>query len=95
MAAEKEKEQTPKNLPDLFSELLNRKKGPNTPSEILVRTARDRDILYDMINHKKCELENSPDMDDEEKKFTEDYIAALSGAKDILTARIKSLLDKT
>lgn len=91
MAAEKEK--TPTNLPDLFSELLNRK-GRNTPSEMLVRTARDRDILYDMINHKKDELDD-PAMDDETRKFIEDYIAALSGAKDILTARIKSLLDKT
>lgn len=90
MAAEKEK--TPANLPDLFSELLNRK-GRNTPSEMLVRTARDRDILYDMINHKKEELDDS--MDDETRKFTEDYIAALSGAKDILTARIQSLLSKT
>lgn len=90
MAAEKEK--TPTNLPDLFSELLNRK-GRNTPSEMLVRTARDRDILYDMINHKKEELDDS--MDDETRKFTEDYIAALSGAKDILTARIQSLLSKT
>lgn len=90
MAAEKEK--TPTNLPDLFSELLNRK-GRNTPSEMLVRTARDRDILYDMINHKKEELDDS--MDAETRKFTEDYIAALSGAKDILTARIQSLLSKT
>lgn len=90
MAAEKEK--TPTNLPDLFSELLNRK-GRNTPSEMLVRTARDRDILYDMINHKKAELDDS--MDDETRQFTEDYIAALSGAKDILTARIQSLLSKT
>ena len=91
MAAEKEK--TPTNLADLFSELLNRK-GHNTPSEMLVRTARDRDILYDMINHKKDELDD-PAMDDETRKFTEDYIAALSGAKDILTARIQSLLSKT
>lgn len=90
MAAEKEK--TPTNLPDLFSELLNRK-GRNTPSEMLVRTARDRDILYDMINHKKEELDDS--MDAETRKFTEDYIASLSGAKDILTARIQSLLSKT
>lgn len=90
MAAEKEK--APTNLPDLFSELLNRK-GRNTPSEMLVRTARDRDILYDMINHKKGELDDS--MDDETRQFTEDYIAALSGAKDILTARIQSLLSKT
>ena len=90
MAAEKEK--TPTNLPDLFSELLNRK-GRNTPSEMLVGTARDRDILYDMINHKKEELDDS--MDAETRKFTEDYIAALSGAKDILTARIQSLLSKT
>ncbi len=90
MAAEKEK--TPTNLPDLFSELLNRK-SRNTPSEMLVRTARDRDILYDMINHKKEELDDS--MDAETRKFTEDYIAALSGAKDILTTRIQSLLSKT
>ena len=90
MAAEKEK--TPTNLPDIFSELLNCK-GRNTPSEMLVRTARDRDILYDMINHKKEELDDS--MDAETRKFTEDYIAALSGAKDILTARIQSLLSKT
>lgn len=90
MATEKEK--TPTNLPGLFSELLNRK-GRNTPSEMLVRTARDRDILYDMINHKKEELGDS--MDDETRKFTEDYIAALSGAKDILTARIQFLLVKT
>lgn len=90
MAAEKER--TPTNLPDLFSELLNRK-GRNTPSEMLVRTARDRDILYDMINHKKEELDDS--MDAETRKFTEDYIAALSEAKDILTARIQSLLSKT
>ena len=90
MATEKEK--TPTNLPDLFSELLNRK-GRNTPSEMLVRTARDRDILYDMINHKKEELDDS--MDAETRKFTEDYIAALSGAKDILTARIQSLLART
>lgn len=90
MAAEKEK--TPTNLPDLFSELLNRK-GRNTPSEMLVRAARDRDILYDMINHKKEELDDS--MDAETKKFIEDYTAALSGAKDILTARIQSLLART
>ena len=94
MAAEKEKENTPTTLPDLFAEMLNRK-GGNTPSEMLVRTARDRDILYDMINHKKKELENTPDMDDETKKFLEGYIGALSGAKDILTARIQSLLAKT
>jgi len=93
MAAEKEKEKTPTNLPDLFSELLHRK-GPRTPSEMLVHTAKERDLLYDLINRQKEALENS-EMDDETKKFTEDYIAALSGAKDILTSRIQTLLSKT
>lgn len=93
MAAEKEKEKTPTNLPNLFSELLHRK-GPRTPSEMLVNTARDRDLLYDMITNKKEELDD-PKMDDETRKFTENYIAALSSAKGILTARIQTLLAKT
>lgn len=93
MAAEKEKEKTPTNLTDLFSELLHRK-GPRTPSEILVYTAKERDLLYDVINRQKEALED-PTMDDGTKKFTEDYIAALSEAKTILTARIQFLLSKT
>lgn len=91
MAAEKEKSRT--NLPDLASELL-KVRGHHTSSEMLIYAAKDRNIICDMIRDKKAELNDST-IDDDTRKFTEDCIVALSGVKDILSARIRSLLSKT
>jgi len=66
-----------------------------TPSEMIVNTAKDRDIVYDLINKAQRDLEgiDSPDKDTEE--FFKAYADALGHVKDVLTERIQSLLSKT
>ena len=95
--------ETPSGLPGGISEMLDRIIAPKkkmTLSECIVRLARDRDILFDVINHWKgrldeavaCEVANGTP---EEADFIREYIAALSAAKDVLTRRITGLLAQT
>lgn len=90
----------PKCIPDVLRQVLGEatKDHVDTPSEKLVKVAKERDILFDMINHwKECldeavKRETSTGKNPEDADFIREYIAALSAAKDVLTRRITALL---
>lgn len=65
----------------------------DTPSEKIVKLAKERDILFDMINDKKDDLEK--EQDKSHTVFLKKYIAALTSAKDVITRRITDLLSQT
>lgn len=72
----------------------------DTPSEKLVKAAKDRDILFDMINHwKGCLVEavkrECATGKCEDAYFIREYLKALSAAKAVLTRRITELLAKS
>lgn len=90
----------PKCIPDVLRQVLGEatKDHVDTPSEKLVKVAKERDILFDMINHwkecldeavgRECATGKNP----EDADFIREYIAALTAAKDVLTRRITALL---
>lgn len=89
----------PKCIPDVLRQVLGEatKDHVDTPSEKLVKVAKERDILFDMINHWKDELDEAVGREcatgkNEDADFIREYIAALSAAKDVLTRRITALL---
>lgn len=79
---------------EMLSKVLG-KQHSRTPSEMLVITAKDRDLVYDLINKAQRDLEaiDSPDKDTEE--FFKAYTDALGRVKDVLTDRVQFLLSKT
>lgn len=89
----------PKCVPDVLRRIIGEatKDHEDTPSEKLVKVAKERDILFDMINHWKEELDEVVGREgaaakSEDAAFIREYIAALSAAKDVLTRRITALL---
>lgn len=58
--------------------------------------AKERDRVYDAIRFKTIDLEKAKsDNEKDEVEFIEKSIAALKEQKDVLTKRIKTLLDET
>lgn len=90
----------PKCVPDVLRRIIGEatKDHEDTPSEKLVKAAKERDILFDMINNwKECldeavKRETSTGKNPEDADFIREYIAALTAAKDVLTRRITALL---
>lgn len=88
----------PKCIPDVLRQVLGEatKDHVDTPSEKLVKVAKERDILFDMINHWKENLDEAVGREgadkNEDADFIREYIAALTAAKDVLTRRITALL---
>lgn len=73
-----------------------RKKRELTESEKIVHAAMERDKIWDLINAKNSELKEAEERKDEaEIKFIKQNIAMLNEQKDLLTNRIKTLLDRT
>lgn len=91
----------PKCIPDVLRQVLGEatKDHVDTPSETLVKVAKERDILFDMINNWKEKLDEAVGREgadkNEDADFIREYIAALSAAKDVLTRRITDLLSQT
>lgn len=87
-----------KCVPDVLRRIIGEatKDHVDTPSEKLVKVAKERDILFDMINHWKENLDEAVGREgadkNEDADFIREYIAALSAAKDVLTRRITALL---
>ena len=87
-----------KCVPDVLRRFLGEatKDHEDTPSEKLVKAAKERDILFDMINNWKESLDELVGREgagkNEDADFIREYIAALSAAKDVLTRRITALL---
>lgn len=91
-----------KCVPDVLRRFLGEatKGHEDTPSEKLVKAAKERDILFDMINNWKENLDEMVGREgaagkNEDADFIREYIAALSAAKDVLTRRITALLAQT
>lgn len=90
----------PKCIPDILRQVLGEptKDHVDTPSEKLVKVAKERDILFDMINNWKENLgeavgrECATGKNPEDADFIREYIAALTAAKAVLTRRISTLL---
>ena len=88
----------PKCIPDVLRQVLGEatKDHVDTPSEKLVKVAKERDILFDLINHWKENLDEAVGREgadkNEDADFIREYIAALTAAKDVLTRRITALL---
>ena len=91
----------PKCIPDVLRQVLGEatKDHVDTPSEKLVKVAKERDILFDMINHWKEKLDEAVGREgadkNEDADFIREYLAALTAAKDVLTRRITALLSQT
>lgn len=83
------------------SNILDRIFGENkkrelTESEKIVHAAMERDKIWDLINKKNSELKEAEERKDEaEIKFVKQNIEMLKEQKDLLTNRIKTLLDRT
>lgn len=72
------------------------KKRELTESEKIVHAAMERDKIWDLINEKNSELKEAEERKDEaEIKFVKQNIEMLKEQKDLLTNRIKTLLDRT
>lgn len=84
-----------KRVPDILGRILGEatKDHVATPSEKIVKLARERDLLFDMINNKKEDLEK--EQDKSHGMFLKEYIAALTFVKDVITRRITDLLSQT
>ena len=89
----------PKCIPDVLRRVLGEatKDHEDTPSEKLVKAAKERDMLFDMINHWKENLDEAVGRagatdNREDAAFMREYIEALSAAKAVLTRRITALL---
>lgn len=79
---------------EMLSKVLG-KSHSRTPSEMIVITAKDRDIIYDLVNKAQCDLEGIDNPDKDTEEFFKAYADALGHVKDVLTDRIQSLLSKT
>ncbi len=103
IAARERMRERAKRVPDILGCILGEatKDHVDTPSEKLVKTAKERDILFDMINNWKEKLDEAVGREcatgknPEDADFMREYIAALSAAKDVLTRRITTLLAQT
>ena len=89
----------PKCVPDVLRRIIGEatKDHEDSPSEKLVKVAKERDILFDMLNNWKENLDEvvgreGASAKSEDAAFIREYIAALSAAKDVLTRRITTLL---
>lgn len=88
----------PECLPEIFCRLLSGESLERTPSEKLVRCAKERDMLYDRIRLWSKKLESATareTADGDNVEFMREYLAALTAAKDVLTRRITTLLDQS
>ena len=83
------------SVPDILGRILGEatKDHVDTPSEKIVRLAKERDILFDMINNNEEDLEKEQDKSHSE--FLQEYVATLAAAKDVITRRITDLLSQT
>jgi len=95
IAARERMRERAKCVPDILGRILGEatKDHVDTPSEKIVKLAKERDILFDMINNKKEDLEKEQDKSHSE--FLKEYIASLAAAKDVITRRITDLLSQT
>lgn len=84
-----------KRSPDILGRILGEaiKDHVDTPSEKILKLAKERDILFDMINNKKKDLEK--EQDKSHAVFLKEYIAALTSVKDVITRRMADLLSQT
>lgn len=72
------------------------KKRELTESEKIVHAAMERDKIWDLINAKNSELKEAEERKDEaEIMFIKQNITMLNEQKNLLTNRIKTLLDRT
>lgn len=72
------------------------KKREFTESEKIVHAAMERDKIWDLINAKNSELKEAEERKDEaEIMFIKQNITMLNEQKNLLTNRIKTLLDRT
>ena len=85
-----------KNVPG-FDEFIEAITGQRelTPSEKIVKLARERDTVYDRLNAKKNSLEKLKESDVEEADFLKKQIEMLEEQKKLLGDRIKKLVDET
>lgn len=96
MAEEQNNKNETKNIPsfDEFLKIISSRE--RTPSEKIVNLANERDSVYDAIKFKTIDLEKAKSENEkDEVEFIEKSIAALKEQKDVLTKRIKTLLDET
>lgn len=96
MAEEQNNKNETKDIPsfDEFLKIISSRE--KTPSEKIVNLAKERDCVYDAIKFKTIDLEKAKsDNEKDEVEFIEKSIAALKEQKDVLTKRIKTLLDET
>lgn len=96
MAEEQNNKKETKDIPsfDEFLKIISSRE--KTPSEKIVNLAKERDRVYDAIRFKTIDLEKAKsDNEKDEVEFIEKSIAALKEQKDVLTKRIKTLLDET
>ena len=96
MAEEQNNKNETKDIPSFDEFLKIIASREKTPSEKIVDLAKERDRVYDAIKGKTLYLEKAKnDNDKDEVEFIEKSIAALKEQKDVLTKRIKTLLDET
>ena len=102
IAAREHMRERAKCVPDILGRILGEatKDHVDTPSEKLVKAAKERDILFDMINHWRDRLDEAVGHvcatgKNEDADFIREYLAALTAAKDVLTRRITALLSQT
>ena len=81
----------PESLRRILREHLENHKP--TPSERIVSLAKSRDFLYDLIQRESEGIADEEEVAD--FVFRDSYVGALKKAKDLITARIKDLLDNT
>lgn len=83
------------SVPGILGRILGEatKDHVDTPSEKIVKLAKERDILFDMINNNAEDLEKEQDKSHSE--FLQEYVATLAAAKDVITRRIRDLLSQT
>lgn len=96
MAEEQNNKNETKDIPsfDEFLKIISSRE--KTPSEKIVSLANERDRVYDAIKFKTKDLEKAKSENEkDEVEFIEKSIAALKEQKDVLTKRIKTLLDET
>lgn len=85
-----------KDLPSLNALIDKLANHELTQSEKIVKLAKERDCIYDMIEHKKQELEKAQESNDKDDiEFLNKSIDTLKEQKNVLTKRIKTLLDET
>ena len=81
-------------IQDMLSKVLG-KSHSCTPSEMIAIAAKDRDIIYDLVNKAQRVLEGIDNPDKDTEEFFKAYADALVHVKDVLTERIRLLLSKT